>query len=151
MTTCGRCCAGRWTAGVSRPDCGWPWPSTHSGCGAGRTLLLVGAISGIAAFTGGIEPLYQLTPNWWVITWAGTFVPFACTMGFGVVAMRRRLLPRWNWLPIFSGALPVALMIGAATGGDFASREAVFAAAALISALPLLQAGMRREPEPATA
>ncbi|MEJ2735189.1 MAG: hypothetical protein P8189_16765 [Anaerolineae bacterium] len=120
---------------------------------AGSALLLVGAIGGFAASTGGIEALYRLiTPDWWVIAWVGMFVMFACTMGFGVVAMRRRPLPRLNWLPILSGAFSIALLIGAATGGDFASLDALFAAAALVSALVLLplgymlQAGMRREP-----
>jgi hypothetical protein len=124
---------------------------------AGRTLLLVGAIGGFAAFTDRLEPLYQLIPNWWVVVWAAVFVLFACTMGFGVVAMRRRPLQSWNWLPIFSGAFPVALLVGAVLGVDFSSQDAVFAAAALISALSLLplgamlQASIRREPESAIA
>jgi hypothetical protein len=124
---------------------------------AGSALLLVGAIGGFAASTGGIDLLYQFTPDWWVITWAGILVMFTCTMGFGVVAIRRRPHPRWNWLPILSGAFPIALLIGVAAGGDFASRDAVLAAAALVSALSLLplgamlQAGMRREPESAIA
>jgi TctA family transporter len=92
-----------------------------------------------------------------VVVWAAVFVLFACTMGFGVVAMRRRPLQSWNWLPIFSGAFPVALLVGAVLGVDFSSQDAVFAAAALISALSLLplgamlQASIRREPESAIA
>jgi hypothetical protein len=125
--------------------------------GVSKVLLLVGAIGGIAASTGGIEPLYQLTPDWWVITWVGILVMFACTTGFGIAALRSWPLPRWNWLPILSGAFPVALLVGAATGGDFAVNDAVFAAAALVSALSLLplgamlQASKRIEPELATA
>jgi hypothetical protein len=91
----------------------------------GKALLLVGAISGILAFTGGIDQLYEFIQDYWVVTWAGTFLLFLSLLLIGVLALRRKPLPRWNWLPLLSGVFPVALLIGAITGGDFQGDDAL--------------------------
>lgn len=88
---------------------------------AGRWAQLalgVGAVSGLIAATGVL--LSALNPSGsvgWPMFFLGTTFMFAGLLVFGVACMRRRLLPRWNALPLLAAVwLPLIVLLGAVYG-----------------------------------
>lgn len=72
----------------------------------GGNILLIGAIFG--PLTSLIGFFLLRVGRYWFITGTGPAVLFTCLILFGVVALYKRPLPRWNILPILAGlAYPV--------------------------------------------
>ena len=67
----------------------------------GKNILLIGAILG--PITSLIGFFLLRVGRYWFITWTGLLVLFACLILFGVVALYKKPLPRWNILPIIAG------------------------------------------------
>lgn len=75
----------------------------------GKGILLVGAIGGITAL-----PLAFLSEKvgavvniddiiFIVVYGAGVLLMFVCLALFGIISVRRKVMPRWNWLAIVAG------------------------------------------------
>jgi hypothetical protein len=67
----------------------------------GKNILLIGAILG--PITSLIGFFLLRVGRYWFITWTGLSVLFACLILFGIVALYKKPLPRWNILPIIAG------------------------------------------------
>ena len=67
----------------------------------GRNVLLLGAILG--PITSLIGFFLLRVGRYWFIAWTGHAVLFTCLTLFGVVALYKKPLPRWNILPIIAG------------------------------------------------
>jgi hypothetical protein len=74
----------------------------------GRNILLIGAILGL--LTSLIGFFLLRVGRYWFITGTGPAVLFTCLILFGVVALYKRPLPRWNILPIIAG-LPYPVIV----------------------------------------
>jgi len=86
----------------------------------GSISLVVGAIGGAIGVVGGIGLGLILGGDGWWITWiSGMFLVLVGMLFFGIAAVRKRPLPRWNALPLITGSLfllvPIMSMI---TGSD---------------------------------
>ena len=80
---------------------------------------------GLAAIAGGISAISILSlaindnEYWWLAFVLGITVLFLCATLFGLVCLQRKVLPRWNglplmgvvWLPLLYGMVPVWVMI----------------------------------------
>ena len=68
--------------------------------GFGKNILLIGAILG---------PLISLigffgnSDSSWIVAYSGPAVLYACLALFGIVALYKKPLPRWNAVPIIAG------------------------------------------------
>lgn len=85
--------------------------------GFGKNILLIGAIIGllisIIGYFGEVGLLGGGYSSPWILIWAGPAVLFTCLVVFGVVALFKKPLPRWNILPFLAGFwFPVAFVIG---------------------------------------
>ncbi|KAA3643821.1 MAG: hypothetical protein DWQ07_17040 [Chloroflexi bacterium] len=87
----------------------------HSGI-LGNLSLLLSAASGFVSFIAAI-PLFILNDGpWWEITMGGLLNIFVGLAVFGLAALRRKPLPRWNALPLLTGiAFPILLTVGVQT------------------------------------
>ena len=47
----------------------------------------------------------------WIIPWAGPAVLFICLTLFGVVALHKKPMPRWNILPVIAGLSYPAILV----------------------------------------
>ena len=66
----------------------------------GKNILLVGAFTGpIVAYSATIVGENVA----WILFFAGSAVSFACLALFGIVALNKKPLPRWNVLPLIAG------------------------------------------------
>ncbi len=86
----------------------------------GRFSLVLGAIGGTIGFVGGIGLGLKLDGDgWWITTMLGLLLVLVGMLLFGIAAVRKRPLPRWNALPLITGSLflliPIATLI---TGSD---------------------------------
>jgi len=86
----------------------------------GRISLLIGAIGGAIGFVGAIGLGLILGGGGWWGTWLfGMLLVLGGLLLFGIAAVRKRPLPRWNALPLITGSLfllvPVMSLI---TGSD---------------------------------
>lgn|GEM_PF-1122681 len=75
----------------------------------GKNILLIGTILGpvitiLGFFLATIDPL-------WILTWAGPAVLFVCLTAFGVVALHKKPMPRWNMLPVIAGLFYPAIIV----------------------------------------
>lgn len=78
----------------------------------GRIILLVGAITPVIAYIGIL--LVKTNDGYWIVSMAGNLILFTCLTMFGVLAVRRKLLPYWNSLPILAGVFfPIFFLISA--------------------------------------
>ena len=86
----------------------------------GSISLLVGAIGGAIGFVGGIGLGLILGGDGWWITWiSGMFLVLVGLLLFGITAVRKKPLPRWNALPLITGSLFLLIPImEAITGSD---------------------------------
>jgi hypothetical protein len=86
----------------------------------GRFSLVLGAIGGAIGTVGGIGLGLNVDGDgWWIATMLGLLLVLVGMLLFGITAVRKRPLPRWNALPLITGSLfllvPIATMI---TGSD---------------------------------
>ena len=77
----------------------------------GKVSLAVGAIGGALAATALIEFLYNFWEDYWIMWYLGLGVLYIGLAVFGVLAILRKPLPRWNWLPLLSGVWVPILII----------------------------------------
>ena len=75
----------------------------------GKNILLIGTILGpvttiFGFFLATIDPL-------WILIWAGPAVLFVCLTMFGVVALHKKPMPRWNILPVIAGLSYPAIIV----------------------------------------
>lgn len=89
--------------------------------GPGKNILLIGAILGslisIIGYFGEVGPLGGWYYSIWVLIFAGVILLFACLMLFGVIALFKKPLPRWNWLPLVAGiGFPFLYLLAVITG-----------------------------------
>jgi hypothetical protein len=69
--------------------------------GFGKNILLIGVILGSLTSLAGL--LGAAVDPYWILIPAGPAVLFACLALFGVVALYKRPLSRWNALPLLAG------------------------------------------------
>ena len=69
-------------------------------------LLGLGALSGAVSTIGAAMLAVKDGSPWWEMFFLGMVAQFTALAVFGVIDMRRRLLPRWNGLPVFALWLP---------------------------------------------
>ena len=87
----------------------------------GRFSLALGAIGGAIGFVGaiGLGLLLGDGDGGWITTMLGLLLVLVGMLLFGIAAVRKRPLPRWNALPLITGSLflliPIAALI---TGSD---------------------------------
>ena len=74
-------------------------------------LLGSGALAGLVSAVGAAMLAVTDSSPWWEIFILGLAIQFLVLAVFGFVSLRRRLLPRWNGLPVFALWLPVALLL----------------------------------------
>jgi len=91
--------------------------------GVGKNLLWMGAILGpLITFIGLFGITYWLQPLG-VLFIMGPAVPLACLSLFGVVALFKKPLPRWNVVPLMGGVwypvLTFAYIITSTNTGDW--------------------------------
>jgi len=86
----------------------------------GSISLVVGAIGGAIGFVGAIGLGLILGGGGWWGTWLfGMFLVLVGLLLFGIAAVRKRPLPRWNALPLITGSLFLLIPImEAITGSD---------------------------------
>ena len=74
--------------------------------GFGRNILLAGAILGplkcLITFVGGVAQLVREDLGW-ILLYVGLAVLLACLALFGIVALHKKPLPRWNVVPVIAG------------------------------------------------
>jgi hypothetical protein len=73
----------------------------------GKNILLTGAILGplttLIAFFGGVAHFFA-EDSGWILLYIGLAALLACLALFGIVAIYKKPLPRWNVVPILAGA-----------------------------------------------
>ena len=75
----------------------------------GRNILLLGAsgpiflVIVIALGPSGILTVAQIEKGLWILLLGGPAISLLCLTLFGLVALRTKPMPRWNWLPVFAG------------------------------------------------
>ena len=80
--------------------------------GFGKFGLIVGVLGGVISL-GAAIPLFTNGAEWsWTAWMAGTLLYFLGLVVFGIAAVRDKLLPRWNALPILTGIWIPILFIG---------------------------------------
>ena len=77
----------------------------------GRFSLVIGAIGGGIGFVGAIGLFLNLAGDGWWVTWtSGMLLVLVGLLLFGIAAVRKRPMPRWNALPLITGG-PVLLVL----------------------------------------
>jgi len=89
--------------------------------GHGKNILLIGAVLGslisIIGYFGEVGPFGRGYDSIWFLIFAGPMVLFACLALFGVIALFKKPLPRWNWLPLVAGVgFPSLYLLAVITG-----------------------------------
>lgn len=109
--------------------------------GFGKFGLIVGVLGGVISL-GAAIPLSTNEPEWsWTAWWVGTLLYFLGLGVFGIAAVRDKLLPRWNALPILTGFLIPILFI-ATFQMDWEATEYIFIGAFLLTAIGLAGLGL---------
>ncbi len=109
--------------------------------GFGKFGLIVGVLGGVISL-GAAIPLSTNEPEWsWTAWWVGTLLYFLGLGVFGIAAVRDKLLPRWNALPILTGFLIPILFI-ATFQMDWEATEYIFLGAFLLTAIGLAGLGL---------
>lgn len=78
--------------------------------GAG-SLLGIGALAGLVSAVGSAIVAVHDSSPWWQIFILGLAAQNIALALFGFVNLRRRLLPRWNGLPIVALWFPIAMLL----------------------------------------
>ena len=98
----------------------------------GKNILLIGSVLGllmsIIGYIGEVGSFGRWDDHMAVLILAGPMVLFACLALFGIAALSKKPLPRWNTVPIIAGAwYPIfilAYFIVSVRTGDWDSFEA---------------------------
>jgi len=98
----------------------------------GKNILLIGAVLGslmsIMGYFGEVGSFGKVFFEIAILILAGPMVLFACLALFGMAALFKKPLPRWNMVPIIAGAwypiLILAYLIVSVRTGDWDSFEA---------------------------
>lgn len=80
--------------------------------GFGKFGLIAGVLGGVISF-GAAIPLFTNGTDWsWTAWMVGFMLYFLGLVLFGIAAMRDKLLPRWNALPILTGIwFPILIIV----------------------------------------
>jgi hypothetical protein len=114
----------------------------------GRSSLGLAIVSGMVSAVGMVGlGIYDSDPWWSLFFWGLTF-QFVGAALFGIVCLRRRVLPRWNALPLFAGVwiplfVVVVLIVEQFTGTWVEWPEWVFFAIWLLSLAGLAGLGFQ--------
>ena len=109
--------------------------------GFGKFGLIVGVLGGVISL-GAAIPLFTNGPEWsWTAWMVGTLLYFLGLSVFGIAAVRDKLLPRWNALPILTGFLIPILFI-ATFQMDWEATEYISLGAFLLTAIGLAGLGL---------
>lgn len=100
----------------------------------GKHILMIGAILGpVTSLSGFVLPTID---PFWIFTFAGPAVLFACLTLFGLVAFQAKPMAQWNILPLLAGlAYPVILfsyVITAFITGDWSGDASISDGAIMI-------------------
>jgi hypothetical protein len=79
----------------------------------GRFTLGLAAISGVISAISIISPAINDNEYWWFMFVLSLTVLFLCATLFGLVCLQRKVMPRWNWLPLV-GVVWLPLLYGMA-------------------------------------
>ena len=75
--------------------------------GFGKNILLMGAILGplttLIGLVGSLTHLFLTDDSNWFLLMIGPAVLLACLAAFGIVALYKKPLPRWNIVPVIAG------------------------------------------------
>ena len=74
-------------------------------------LLGIGALAGLASAVGAIILAVTDSSPWWELFILGIAIQYIALAIFGFITVRRRLLPRWNGLPILGLWFPAILLL----------------------------------------
>ncbi len=96
-----------------------------------RACLGLGALSGHVSAAGMVGMSISENEPWWSMFLFGWVLQYLMLALFGVVCIQRRILPRWNGLPLLAGIwLPgfilISLVYELQTGTWFEPQDAVF-------------------------
>jgi hypothetical protein len=81
------------------------------GAGILGILLGIGAIAGIASAVGAAILSITDSSPWWELFLLGLAGQYSALAIFGFISLRRRLLPRWNGLPLLAIWFPAAFVL----------------------------------------
>lgn len=70
---------------------------------AGWFTLGLGGLSGIASAVGAVGLEISDSNPWWSLFFFGLVGLFLCLALWGIICLQKRLLPRWNFMPLFAG------------------------------------------------
>ena len=109
--------------------------------GFGKFGLIVGVLGGVISL-GAAIPLSTNEPEWsWTAWWVGTLLYFLGLGVFGIAALRDKLLPRWNALPLLTGFLiPILFIVTIQMSWE--STEYISLGAFLLTAIGLAGLGL---------
>ena len=109
--------------------------------GFGKFGLIIGIIGGVISL-GAANPLFTSGPEWsWTAWMVGTLLYFLGLVVFGIAAVRNKLLPRWNALPILTGIwIPVLFIVTFQM--DWEATEYISLGAFLLTAIGLAGVGL---------
>ena len=101
--------------------------------GFGRFALGLGAVSGLVSVVGMIGMSISDSNPWWSLFYFGWMLQYLMLALFGVVCIQRRILPRWNALPLLAGIwvpgfMLVSMIYETVTGTWWEPMDAVFIA-----------------------
>jgi len=107
----------------------------------GKFGLIVGVLGGVISL-GAAIPLFTNGPDWsWTAWMVGTLLYFLGLVVFGIAAVRDKLLPRWNALPILTGIwIPILFIVTFQM--DWEATEYISLGAFLLTAIGLAGLGL---------
>jgi hypothetical protein len=73
----------------------------------GTATLAIGALGGVGVLIGDVLQVMEINDEGFTAFAIGLVLIFACMELFGILALRRKPIPRWNGLPILAG-LPIS-------------------------------------------
>jgi hypothetical protein len=99
--------------------------------GFGRFVLVFGALCGLVSAIGMVGLAISDSDPWWSMFFLGWTAQYLMLALFGIVCLRRQVLPRWNGLPLLAGVwMPaftlISLIYESATGSWVEWPDAVF-------------------------
>jgi len=107
----------------------------------GKFGLIVGVLGGVISL-GAAIPLFTSGPEWsWTAWMVGALLYFLGLVVFGIAAVRDKLLPRWNALPILTGIwIPILFIV--AFQMDWEATEYISLGAFLLTTIGLAGLGL---------
>ena len=99
--------------------------------GFGRFALVFGALCGLVSAIGMVGLAIYDSDPWWSLFFLGWVAQYLMLALFGIVCLRRQVLPRWRGLPLLAGIwLPAFMLLSliyeSATGSWVEWPDAVF-------------------------